>query len=64
MTFARHASPPPPTRVTEARAVEEGLRLIQDGRAARTVAGHATDAEDCSRLLEMLGLDPAVRDAR
>lgn len=28
----------------------------QDARTARTVAEHATDAEDCRVLLEMLGL--------
>lgn len=29
-------------------------------RAARTVAHNAADATDCARLLEMLGLDPAI----
>jgi len=29
----------------------------QDGRAARTVATHARDVDDCRLLLEMLGLD-------
>jgi hypothetical protein len=28
----------------------------QDARTARTVAEHATDAQDCRLLLEMLGL--------
>jgi hypothetical protein len=28
----------------------------QDARTARTVAEHATDAEDCRLLLDMLGL--------
>jgi hypothetical protein len=38
--------------------------VVQDGRAARTVAGRAKDADDCRLLLEMLGLragGPAVR---
>jgi hypothetical protein len=38
--------------------------VVQDGRAARTVAGRAKDADDCRLLLEMLGLraaGPATR---
>ena len=38
--------------------------VVQDGRAARTVAGQAKDADDCRLLLEMLGLraaGPTVR---
>ena len=31
--------------------------LVSHGRAARTVAGRAVDAQDCRLLLEMLGLD-------
>jgi len=30
---------------------------LNNGRAARTVAGRAVDAQDCRLLLEMLGLD-------
>jgi hypothetical protein len=30
---------------------------LHHGRAARTVAGRAMDAQDCRLLLEMLGLD-------
>ena len=59
MTLARHASPPPPTRITQARAAEGRHSAIQNGLAARTVADHATGVEDCSQLLEMLGLDAA-----
>ena len=59
MTLARHASPPPPTRITQARAVEDRHRAVQNARAARTVAGHAADVEECSQLLAMLGLDAA-----
>ena len=56
MTWARHASPPP-TRFTWDKAAEEDHGAIQNARAARTVAGHATDVEDCCQLLAMLGLD-------
>ena len=38
---------------------------VSNGRAARTVAGRAVDAQDCRLLLEMLGLDnstPRPRD--
>jgi hypothetical protein len=59
MTLARHTSPPPPTRITQARAAEELHTTIQNARAARTVADHATDVRDCCQLLEMLGLDAA-----
>jgi hypothetical protein len=31
--------------------------VLHNGRAARTVAGRAVDAQDCRLLLEMLGLD-------
>ena len=37
--------------------MERAHDKVQHGRAARTVAGHAVDAQDCSRLLSMLGLD-------
>ena len=59
MTLARHASPPPPMRITQARAVEERHNAIQNACAAKTVAGHAADVEDCRQLLAMLGLDAA-----
>ncbi|GAA2972314.1 hypothetical protein GCM10010483_15560 [Actinokineospora diospyrosa] len=32
----------------------------QCSKAARTVADHSSDAADCLRLLDMLGLDPAL----
>jgi hypothetical protein len=57
MTLARHASPPPPARLTRAKAVENDHSAVQNARAARTVAGHASDAEDCIELLAMLGLE-------
>lgn len=59
MTFARHSSPPRPTLLTRARAVEADHLAVRNARAARTVAGHASDVEDCSQLLAMLGLDAA-----
>jgi hypothetical protein len=43
-------------RITRAKAVEDSHCAVQNARAARTVAGHAADAEDCSQLLAMLGL--------
>ncbi|EME53181.1 hypothetical protein H074_32722 [Amycolatopsis decaplanina DSM 44594] len=39
------------------RAEEEVRLTLQNGRAARTVAGHASDALDCAELLAMLGLE-------
>ncbi|HEX3787223.1 MAG TPA: hypothetical protein VHW44_05130 [Pseudonocardiaceae bacterium] len=58
MTLARHASPTQVEgRLTQARAVEQIHNSIQNARAIRTVAGHADDAEDCGRLLAMLGLE-------
>jgi hypothetical protein len=44
-------------RLAEARADEKIHTVIQNGRAARTVADHSSDADDCQRLLEMLGLE-------
>jgi hypothetical protein len=46
----------------EARAVEQLHSAVQNAAAARTVAGHAADAEDCGHLLAMLGLD--ARDGK
>lgn len=63
MTLARHrGSDGVRGWLTRAREVEEIHGAIQNVRAARTVASHAADAEDCGHLLEMLGLD--ARDAR
>ncbi|WP_199442702.1 hypothetical protein [Umezawaea beigongshangensis] len=59
MTWARPASSTDLTtgRFAEARALEKVHSSIQNGRAARTVAVHASDTQDCRDLLEMLGLD-------
>jgi hypothetical protein len=57
MTLARHVSSPPSARITRAKAAEENHSAVQNARAARTVASHAADAEDCGELLAMLGLD-------
>ncbi|KAA2267027.1 hypothetical protein F0L68_00375 [Solihabitans fulvus] len=58
MTLARHASPVNENdRFAELRASEKIHCEIQNGRAARLVAHHASDAQDCGRLLEMLGLE-------
>jgi hypothetical protein len=35
---------------------EVDARAIRNARTARTVAEHATDADDCRLLLDMLGL--------
>lgn len=40
----------------DGRRTVNGESSAQDARTARTVAEHATDAEDCRVLLEMLGL--------
>jgi hypothetical protein len=45
----------PNTRQRHLDSVKEHI-AVQDGRAARTVAGRAKDADDCRLLLEMLGL--------
>lgn len=57
MSLARHASPLTPTRLTRARAAQADHEAVRNARAARTVAGHASDVEDCCELLAMLGLD-------
>lgn len=64
MTLARHASPPRSTRISRAKAAQDDYGALQNARAARTVAGHAADAEDCGELLAMLGLDATVRESR
>ena len=56
--LARHTTPDPEHgRIFRARAVEQAHSTAQNARATRTVADHATDANDCVQLLEMLGLD-------
>ena len=37
-------------------AAADARNTLQNARTARTVAQHATDAEDCRLLLDMLGL--------
>ncbi|MBL1075995.1 hypothetical protein JK358_16480 [Nocardia sp. 2] len=44
-----------------ARAAEKAACEKQNALAAHTVAGHALDAADCARLLQMLGLDAEGR---
>ncbi|GGN02400.1 hypothetical protein GCM10011609_46580 [Lentzea pudingi] len=57
MTWARPAIAEPETGTfAEAKALEKEHSTIQNSKAARTVACHATDALDCADLLEMLGL--------
>ncbi|HEV7979699.1 hypothetical protein [Amycolatopsis sp.] len=63
MTWARHASHPNPAEdqswLAGVRAEEEIRLTAQNGKAARTVAGHSSDALDCAELLAMLGLEAA-----
>jgi L-arabinose isomerase len=47
----------------KARADAEVREDIQRGRAVHTVAGHSVDAEDCRRLLSMLGLEASRPNA-
>ncbi|TQJ05170.1 hypothetical protein FB471_4995 [Amycolatopsis cihanbeyliensis] len=39
------------------KAEERERMEVRDGLAARTVAGHCKDAQECAELLAMLGLD-------
>jgi hypothetical protein len=56
--LARHTTTDPEHgRIVRARAVEQAHSVVQNAKATRTVAEHATDATDCVQLLEMLGLD-------
>lgn len=43
-------------RITRAKAEQDSHSAVQNARAARTVASHAADVEDCGQLLAMLGL--------
>ncbi|GLZ40511.1 hypothetical protein [Actinokineospora sp. NBRC 105648] len=63
MTLAQQAVPSP-GRIAAAREIESLHNAEQCSRAARTVADHADDAADCQRLLDMLGLDPALGKQR
>lgn len=60
MTWARQAGSTTTEEhgwFAEVRANERNQTAAQSARAARTVAGHASDAVDCANLLDMLGLD-------
>jgi hypothetical protein len=58
MTWARHATPTiEQGRFAEARASERVHYAVQNRKAARTVAYHSSNAQDCADLLAMLGLD-------
>jgi hypothetical protein len=64
MTWARHASPTiEQGRFAEARASEKIHYAVQNRKAARTVAIHSSDAQDCANLLAMLGLDTMDENA-
>lgn len=45
-----------------ARAAEKLRHTVENRKAARIVANQALDAQDCMRLLSMLGLEPADED--
>ncbi|WP_040813158.1 hypothetical protein [Nocardia concava] len=47
----------PPVAFADVRAAEKAAHLERNALAAKTVAVHARDAEECSALLAMLGLD-------
>ncbi|MCI2423654.1 hypothetical protein MOQ72_40240 [Saccharopolyspora sp. K220] len=60
MTLVRHAGATNEQgRFAEARASGQIQEALQNGRAARTVADHAVDAQECKELLAMLGLTAA-----
>ncbi|GAA1341692.1 hypothetical protein [Saccharothrix algeriensis] len=48
-------------RLADAREGERALAAVRDARAARMVAGRADNAEECSLLLEMLGIEPVAQ---
>ncbi|MDQ0380658.1 hypothetical protein [Amycolatopsis thermophila] len=58
MTWARHATQAQPETgpIAEARARMAHGEALANHRAARTVADHALDVQDCRELLDMLGL--------
>lgn len=61
MTWARHTGPDEEHGWSaEARAAERARRAVQAGKAARTVAGHCSTADECRELLDMLGLEAGV----
>ena len=65
MTWARTPLAEPDTGTfAEAKAAEKEHSTIQNSKAARTVACHATDALDCADLLEMLGLTASEGKSR
>jgi len=47
----------PTIAFADVRAAEKAVHLERNGLAAKTVADHAQDAEECAHLLAMLGLD-------
>lgn len=61
MTWARHSSSDEEQGWSaEARAAERERRDEQAGKAAITVAGHSSSADECKELLDMLGLEPEL----
>ncbi len=48
----------------EARTAAQAAEVVQQRQAARRVAEHSRDADDCLDLLLMLGLSEAARTGR
>lgn len=64
MTWARHTHVDDGQgRLAEAKAAEKEVRDAENDRAARTVAMHAADVDECVELLDMLGLQAPARSA-
>lgn len=47
----------PAIAFADVRAAEKAVHLERNAMAAKTVADHARNAEECAHLLAMLGLD-------
>lgn len=64
MTLAQYGRSAPSSRITQAKQAEDRHSAASSAQAARTVADHAANAQDCGELLAMLGLDVALRASR
>ena len=62
LLMQRHTPIRPAGRFADSRADATRQEQEQRTKAMRTVADHATDAQDCADLLGMLGLDEADRE--
>jgi hypothetical protein len=58
MSWSRHDHPAEVGNAwADAQTAYDVLRRTQNTQAARVVAAQATDVDDCTELLAMLGLD-------